>query len=372
MKKRLFVVVGLSMMLAFMSAATESSTLKSMDELDVILDDPMSLCVDDECSAVWLPPFEPEVTLDTGDVVWIEEKNPETSANEDAILWLSGGDCIYVEDWDGEYIDCEITFPVPNPYYYVAVGKVPGDDAVQMCYWNSFTEEWDVAGWSQFGDAYKLFVEGQDAYGEYIQIIRTEASDDNCPMDNFTNRFDYTVSSTRVLRVRGNGGTDYILGSQYGDSVLSGERVYGREGADKLYLDNDGVTYPVAYGGQGADYIFGTSSVDYAWGDDDGTGVGSGDMIYGYANADQLSGVYGDDTIYGGNDRDYMWGGQGNDKLHGIDGETTAAYDFLYGGDDDDFLFDANTGGTCNGGNETTSPYDYCYCPTISKVDCEW
>jgi len=326
MKRKMLLAVVISMLSLLASIAAMADAFQSEDELDIIGDDMKELCVDKKCSAIWLEPMEPEVTLETDDnemsedmsydseMLAAETNNADSSLSQAALdsCWNSWGDCTYVDTPDVEAIFCSID--LPEQWTAVAIGKVPGYQRIRMCYYDPDNSVWEIAGESDFGDTYKLYVEGSDAH-ENISIVRYAQSDVNCPMEAFTNRFDYTVSSSRVLRIRGNGGLDSIYGSQYGDSHLSGERVYGRQGNDKIYLDNDNVTYPYAYGGPGSDTITGTASDDYIWGDDEGTGVGEADTIYGLDGTDYLSGVYGCDLIIGGNGRDFLWGGDGEDAL---------------------------------------------------------
>lgn len=351
MRQKISLVLGVVMVSIFFGSVATAQDVDDVDPVDTLLDDVMSLCVDDACSSIWLPPTFPGVSLEDDPFEFIDTQGSEDPAEEDeaapeeggALDWLSYGDCTYVDSYDGDYISCLIDFPVPSPYYNVAVGTVPEGDAIVMCYYNESTDEWDVAGFSEFGDSYKLIVEGQDDFDEAIAIIRGAVADDNCPTGTFTQRFDYTVSSSRSLRVRGNGGTDYIYGSQWGDLVLSGERVYGREGNDYLYLHNDGVTYPAGYGGKGADNITGCTAIDYVWGDDSNSEVYS-DVIYGGDNADQLTGVGGNDTVYGENGNDTLWGEDGDDIL--VPGANS---DTCYGGNgDDDRCYDCETWSSCD------------------------
>jgi Ca2+-binding RTX toxin-like protein len=312
------------------------------DELDALGGNMWDLCVDEECSAIWVEPVEPGVTLEASGDAYEEACEDDLGFADDAagggaVLTSDWGDCYYDDTPDGEAVVCEPDFPsMAGEYYYIAVG-MQGSPAsrVAMCYYNSSTSEWELAGWSDFGAAYVLIVDGQDV-AESIQIVRLAQPDENCPLVAFTQRFDWTVSSSRELQIRGDGGIDYIYGSQYGDSALIGERVYGREGADKIWLDNDGVTYPYGYGGPGADEIQGSSSIDYVWGDDEGSGIGTGDEINRGANADRLSGVYGVDLVVGGTGRDYLWGGAEYDVLWPDNIEESLAYiDTCYGGDDE-------------------------------------
>jgi hypothetical protein len=290
------------------------------DEQDAIAHALRSICETQDCSEVMIPPPEPRVSLDSpGSAPHIaDESDPgEEYCTEDAnsggvtdevIYW---GDCYY--GWMDDYtIRCDVALH----HYYVAIGmQGPAEGSptnIVMCYFNENTQQWEEAGGSELGCANVLIVNGSNN-AESIQIVRTAQADPVCPMIGFTPRFDYSVSTLRKLKIWGNGGVDYVYGSQYADFQLVGERVRGREGNDFLIeLTNTGVTYPQAWGGPGNDaYIKGTASIDYIWGDDD-TGNEGNDTLYGYANSDYLFGQGGTDTLVGGDGRDYLYGGPGN------------------------------------------------------------
>ncbi|MFO8071161.1 MAG: calcium-binding protein [Polyangia bacterium] len=236
------------------------------------------------------------------------------------------------------------------------MGKYEAYDMIFMCFYNETDAAWEVGGFSFFGTAVQLSIDGNSG-GEYFWIQRyaDELAGGECKFDDFTDRFDHQYGPGHVLTVDAAAGTDYIYGSQYGDHALYGERVDGREGDDRIYLQTDSVTYPVAYGGPGEDLIYGTFKPDYVWGDDVGE-YGTGDYIYGYEGNDKLAGVFGADVVVGGDGRDELWGGEGgNDELHPDQIDVNTGYiDTCHGGAPDppdpetDECWDCEIPDSCN------------------------
>jgi Ca2+-binding RTX toxin-like protein len=123
------------------------------------------------------------------------------------------------------------------------------------------------------------------------------------------------------------------------------------------------------YGDGGNDYIYGSDYADTLEGDY------GGDVIYGYGGGDTVQGWEHDDDLYGGDGNDDIQGYTGYDLLVGQAGGDT-----LTGGDDADILYGDNYGGgggnlgydSCGGGggtdtcNSAASPY---YCDLRSSCE---
>jgi hypothetical protein len=62
MRKKFSLIVGV-VMVFFLITSVAASQEGAKYEYDIIGADPMGLCVDDECSAIWLPPPEPNNPL---------------------------------------------------------------------------------------------------------------------------------------------------------------------------------------------------------------------------------------------------------------------------------------------------------------------
>ncbi len=145
--------------------------------------------------------------------------------------------------------------------------------------------------------------------------------------------------------IYGGNGDDYIEGTS-DDEEIHGLRghdiILGKNGRDTIF-GGSGVDF--LYGGRGGDKIYGGRDIDYL---DGGRGAdnlfgGSGnDELHGRGGKDRLDGGTGNDLLYGEGDDDYLTGGIGDDELFGGDGEDhlvgVAGNDKLYGGADDDLL----------------------------------
>jgi hypothetical protein len=118
MKRKMLFAVVLSVLSLFAGIAAMADASQREDELDIIGDDMKELCVDKKCSAIWLEPMEPEVTLETNDnaisedmdyeseTLASETNNADSSLSQAALdsCWSSWGDCNYVDTPDVEAI----------------------------------------------------------------------------------------------------------------------------------------------------------------------------------------------------------------------------------------------------------------------------
>lgn len=133
----------------------------------------------------------------------------------------------------------------------------------------------------------------------------------------------------------GNGGNDYFRNDTYFMT-----QAYGGSGADTLFggSNNDildgGYGYDALYGRQGNDTLY--AGYDYSanllrGGDDEDVLYGGygNDSMYGEAGTDWLLGNLGNDYLNGGDRYDYLYGQAGNDTL---DGGDDGWADVLYGG----------------------------------------
>ncbi|MCO6456926.1 MAG: Ig-like domain-containing protein [Pirellulaceae bacterium] len=136
------------------------------------------------------------------------------------------------------------------------------------------------------------------------------------------------------VEFHGEEGNDYLTGAN-GDDILVGgpgnDRVLGGEGDNQLFgdgnvLDVNGV--PIELMTDGDDNISGRGGADALW------GGGGHDQLYGSGGDDVLSGGGGNDLLDGGLGTDILRGGDGNDTLSGSYGD-----DLLLGGAGDDSLF---------------------------------
>lgn len=88
-----------------------------------------------------------------------------------------------------------------------------------------------------------------------------------------------------------------------------------------------------ARGTNGSDWIIGNQVDNILYGDQDATGVGGNDILYGDEGDDTLYGGAGDDDLSGAEDNDTLYGGAGNDIVAG-----GAGIDFVEGGEGADDL----------------------------------
>jgi Ca2+-binding RTX toxin-like protein len=80
----------------------------------------------------------------------------------------------------------------------------------------------------------------------------------------------------------------------------------------------------VLAGGAGADLILGYDPVDPSPdGNDNLTGNGGNDSLYGGDGNDTLNGNMGNDSLYGGDGNDFLNGGMSSDRLFGGNGDDT-------------------------------------------------
>jgi Ca2+-binding RTX toxin-like protein len=131
-----------------------------------------------------------------------------------------------------------------------------------------------------------------------------------------------------------------VFNDDYDDTLFGTAEtdiIYGLGGDDVISLEGRFLGNPLlrgtdeAYGGDGNDKIFGSSSRDIL---DGGEGL------------DQLYGGDRNDDIYGGADTDWLLGEDGNDHLFGGDG-----CDQLYGGEDYDELYGDELSDWLDGGS---------------------
>jgi Ca2+-binding RTX toxin-like protein len=112
--------------------------------------------------------------------------------------------------------------------------------------------------------------------------------------------------------------------------------IFGNDGADTLH---GGAGSDLLHGGEKNDKLFGGDDADIAWG-----GAGN-DALNGDAGADQLWGGEGKDKLNGGDGDDFMVGGSGDDKLNGGLGVDT-----IFGNAGADKIAAGGDGGFISGG----------------------
>jgi Ca2+-binding RTX toxin-like protein len=150
----------------------------------------------------------------------------------------------------------------------------------------------------------------------------------------------FSGSASVPFEVHGGEGRDYIAGST-GDDFL-----YGDEGDDRILGGNGD---DVLDGGEGNDRLSGGNGNDVLLGGD------GRDQLYGDNGDDWLIGGEGNDSLNGGNGNDFLRGGEGSDRLSGDNGDDLllgdtggdilygrAGADILIGGDDLDRLYGFN------------------------------
>ena len=120
------------------------------------------------------------------------------------------------------------------------------------------------------------------------------------------------------VNVNGNGGNDYIVGSQFDDVIRGGA------GDDTI---NGGLGDDTISGDDGLDRLAGSL------GDDTINGGADNDTISGGAGADKLYGSLGDDRLDGNDGNDSIYGQDGIDTANGGTGD-----DRISGGAGDDIL----------------------------------
>jgi Ca2+-binding RTX toxin-like protein len=144
----------------------------------------------------------------------------------------------------------------------------------------------------------------------------------------------------------GGEGNDTLEGG-VGDDVLWGndgdDKLYGRDGDDAIRTGNG---LNVVLGGAGNDNINGNLTGTDTWsrflytGGLQADGGEGNDFIFGSSSDDSLIGGAGNDFLVGDTGNDNLKGGDGDDTLHGGDGDDTldggAGYNELQGGDGND------------------------------------
>ena len=181
-------------------------------------------------------------------------------------------------------------------------------------------------------------VEGEEYPAYYKQITKSYTGS---WLDEQIDAYDYVakdkkgneiVNNTKGLSINGNGGEDWIFGSQYNDTIKGGDgndwiwtyggndKVYGGNGHDNLVSEDGGSSK--LYGEKGSDLI----EVKY-----------DGDVAYGGDDDDQLHVGYKDIDVntYGKEINATIFGGKGNDVISIFTGGATvngeAGNDVIYG-----------------------------------------
>jgi Ca2+-binding RTX toxin-like protein len=182
--------------------------------------------------------------------------------------------------------------------------------------------------------------------------------------DAYDHAWDFSeIELINILHIDGQGGHDYISGSQAGDTIIGGagyDTLLGNGGDDTFLITGKNSGVDSISGGDGFDVIQGSvgdddiglfnidlgSSIERINGDfgfnqiigsgyDDRWDFSQTELI----NIHLIDGLSGHDTITGSLGNDIIKGGKGYDTLNGGAGDDT----FLVSGNDDDF--DAITGG---------------------------
>jgi Ca2+-binding RTX toxin-like protein len=150
-----------------------------------------------------------------------------------------------------------------------------------------------------------------------------------------------------------------VFNDDYDDTLFGtaeNDIIYGLGGDDVINLEGRFLGNPLlrgtdeAYGGDGNDKIFGSSSRDILDGGDgldQVYGGGGNDDIYGGADTDWLLGEDGNDDLFGGDGCDQLYGGEDHDELYG--GELS---DWLDGGSGDDVLMGGEDADHLTGGSD--------------------
>lgn len=141
--------------------------------------------------------------------------------------------------------------------------------------------------------------------------------------------------------------------------------VYGNAGGDTITISNSLAGFPMEiYGGDGNDYIAGTSGADLIFGDtgnDRLLGGGGNDEIHGGSGRDSISGGSGNDFLDGGEDNDLINGEVGDDTLYGEDGNDRlnggGGLDQLFGGSGTDVLDGGAGSDLLSGGSGSDALY---------------
>lgn len=151
---------------------------------------------------------------------------------------------------------------------------------------------------------------------------------------------DEVFTSLVEVEVKGNGGNDTIIGSEFNDELSGGagdDSVDGHAGDDHL-KGEDGEDS--LNGGEGNDTLRGHD------GDDSLDGEAGDDSLNGGLNHDSVLGGDGDDSVTTGRGHDSIEGGAGDDNIRSGDGR-----DSVMGGDDDDTILGQNGRDDVSGGS---------------------
>lgn len=154
----------------------------------------------------------------------------------------------------------------------------------------------------------------------------------------------YSLAITDVTR------TDLFLTSGNDTTPpATGGRHLGGYGNDIINLSGLFASGPDAMGDQGNDELTGNGDANRLWG---GSG---GDTLFGLNGNDILFGDQGDDSILGGNDNDELFGGAGDDIMSG-----DAGLDTLDGGDGNDTMAGGSTTDVFvfSGGNDMIADFN--------------
>lgn len=203
-----------------------------------------------------------------------------------------------------------------------------------------------------------------DDLGNYVITVVANDGEEDGPEFTHEIRIQPVATVGDDVIVMGREGADRIIVSYSanGLQVRYNNTIY-RDldlGAGKVVVygegSNDTITYagrfavPLeVHGGEGNDYIAGSSDADELYGDE------GNDRILGGNGDDLLDGGEGNDRLYGGNGNDIMYGRAGNDLLNGDGGDDWLlggeGNDTLNGGNGNDFLRGGSDNDRLNGGN---------------------
>ncbi len=132
----------------------------------------------------------------------------------------------------------------------------------------------------------------------------------------------------------GGDGNDKLFGGNSNDTMVGGagdDKLFGGAGTNTADYSDDtlGITVTTSSAtgtGIGTDTLNKISKVLGGSGDDNITGGGAANVIYGNDGDDTFFGGGGNDKLFGGSGADTFFGGTGNDKMFGGAGRDTADY----------------------------------------------
>jgi Ca2+-binding RTX toxin-like protein len=170
-----------------------------------------------------------------------------------------------------------------------------------------------------------------------------------------TESSDFITADDTGIRMRGEGGGDFLIGGD-GDDIFD-----GGDGIDTASFENAdvGVKVDLRFSGKqtnvGKDDLIEIENLTGSNFDDRLTGDANNNTIRGLDGADIIRGKGGNDTFFGGNGDDNIKGGDDTDFINGDDDSDTlfglSGDDFLYGGDGEDFLYGGRDSDHLEGGD---------------------